>query len=143
MGKKEDKKKRKASEKLKSIDNFLFGYQSEIYIGDAGSKGRGVFAARPIQPSDTIEISPMMLMKKVPEEFEDYVFEVSQTVYGLAMGYGSFYNHSNKPKAIYYITVGKQNTYLEVMALNLILPGEEITINYNGDPNDKTPWLFK
>ena len=55
----------------------------------------------------------------------------------IALGFGSIYNHSYSPNADW-----KQNFRDNTMvyrALKQIKKGEEITVNYNGEPDDKTP----
>ena len=56
----------------------------------------------------------------------------------VSLGYGSLYNHSYEPNAR-YIHGEKQLTY---RALRDIEEGEEITINYNFKPEDRTPVAF-
>ena len=58
----------------------------------------------------------------------------------LALGYGSLYNHSYRPNAR-YDDVGQRTKLFT--ALRAIEPGEEITINYNGDPEDGSPVGFE
>jgi SET domain-containing protein len=58
----------------------------------------------------------------------------------LVMGYGSFYNHSYQPNAG-YVRRYDQLT-IEYVALRDIAAGEEITVNYNGTPHDRTPVWF-
>ena len=49
----------------------------------------------------------------------------------LALGHGSLYNHSFRPNAR-YDDVGPQTK--EFTAMRDIAPGQEITVNYNGEP---------
>ena len=55
----------------------------------------------------------------------------------LALGFGSLYNHSYTPNAKY--NPDFDLNILEFEAVKDILPGEEITVNYNLDPDDDTP----
>jgi SET domain-containing protein len=53
------------------------------------------------------------------------------------LGYGSIYNHSHSPNADW-----KQNFKTNSMVYRAIKPikkGEEILVNYNGEPDDMTP----
>ena len=55
----------------------------------------------------------------------------------MVLGNGSIYNHSFNPNADW-----KQNFKEENMiyrALENIKKGDEITVNYNGEPDDPTP----
>ncbi|MDB5352981.1 MAG: hypothetical protein JWN86_4228 [Planctomycetota bacterium] len=104
-------------------------------------KGRGVFAGRPIAKDEIIERVPMLVIPK--KEFDEhlgstilykYCFDWRKDSVALALGYGSLYNHSFGPNALYE-DVGPQ---LKVfIALRDIRPGEEITINYNGRPRGR------
>ena len=58
----------------------------------------------------------------------------------IALGYGSLYNHSYAPNARY--EEGPAATML-FLALRPIEAGEEITVNYNGDPHDDSPVGFE
>ena len=63
--------------------------------------------------------------------FGPYVFEWGEGKVALALGFGSLYNHSYRPNARYN-DVGPQTKAFQ--ALRDIAPGEEITVNYNGEP---------
>ena len=58
----------------------------------------------------------------------------------MALGYGSLYNHSDRPNARYHDEGGRTKVFT---AIRDIGPGEEITVNYNGDPCDETPVGFE
>ena len=57
----------------------------------------------------------------------------------LALGYGSLYNHSFAPNARYDDEGRQVKVY---SAIRDIAAGEEITINYNGEPTDRSPVGF-
>ncbi len=57
------------------------------------------------------------------------------------MGYGSLYNHSYTPNAVYQ--VNDQEMIIQFNALRNIQVGEEITINYNRNPGDRSPVWFE
>ena len=63
--------------------------------------------------------------------FGPYVFEWGEGKVALALGFGSLYNHSYRPNARYN-DVGPQAKAFQ--ALRDIAVGEEITVNYNGEP---------
>ena len=58
----------------------------------------------------------------------------------LALGYGSLYNHSYRPNARYVDLAGRTKLFT---AMRDIAAGEEITVNYNGEPEDDTPVGFE
>ena len=53
----------------------------------------------------------------------------------LPLGYGSIYNHSYEPNAS---SLNVVPDIMEFVALKDIQQGEEITINYNGEPTDRS-----
>jgi SET domain-containing protein len=82
----------------------------------------------------------MFVIKDPPRELSGYTFEVGRA-HGLALGHGSLYNHSYSPNAVYQIF--EDDKELRVYARRAICTGEEITINYNGYPNDDSPLWFE
>ncbi len=109
-------------------------------------KGRGVFARAPIGAGRVIERVPVLVLPTGEvEESEEwagisgYCFHWGRGKLALALGYGSLYNHSYRPNAR-YDDLGKRTKVFT--ALRDIAPGEEITINYNGDPADGSPVGF-
>ena len=59
----------------------------------------------------------------------------------IALGHGSLYNHSYQPNARYLKHL--ENGTIEFICLNDVKKGEEIRVNYNGDPSDQTPTWFE
>ena len=101
-------------------------------------KGRGVFARSDIRRGTVIERVPVVVVTWSDidsSELADYAFAWTETKAAIALGYGSLYNHSFKPNAR-YDDVGRQTKVYT--AIKNIKAGEEITINYNGDPKDRT-----
>lgn len=106
-------------------------------------KGRGVFAKSFISEGTVIERVPVLVLPTEDVEttpLADYVFEWGRDTVALALGYGSLYNHSYEPNAR-YDDVGQRTK--EFSALRDIYPGEEITVNYNGEPEDVSPVDFE
>ncbi|MEQ9408680.1 MAG: SET domain-containing protein [Fuerstiella sp.] len=117
-----------------------------VEIKQTARKGRGVFARSFIAAGTEIERVPVIV---IPEDevlnesstvMQQYVFEWGRGTVALALGCGSMYNHSYSPNAR-YDDVGRMTKVFT--ALRDILPGEEVTINYNGDENDRTPVGFE
>jgi SET domain-containing protein len=106
------------------------------------SKGRGVFANADIKKGEILEISPLLLLPM--KDFElikktklyYYYFEYTDDKVAIALGFGSLYNHSYKPNARYLYDYKNKN--LKYKAIKDINEGEEIFINYNYYPNDRT-----
>jgi len=108
------------------------------------NKGRGVFALRNFKEGEIIESAPIINVsakeRKLVEKtiFNFYIYPWKSVRSGaLALGYGSIYNHSFTPNADW-----KQNFKTRSMVFRAITPiknGEEILVNYNGEPDDMTP----
>lgn len=98
---------------------------------------------------ELIEVSPIIISPSSEWEFlektvlSNYCFhwgENSEDA-AIALGYGSLFNHSFTPNATYYNN--DRHLTLDFYAIADILTGEEITINYNGEPDDQTPVWFE
>jgi hypothetical protein len=113
------------------------------YVSTARGKGRCVRAAIDLKRGALIEVAPVLLIKNkhMGGPFaSDYPFQWSRGVSALPLGFGVIYNHSYDPNAVYY-----QDHDANVMRYETrraIKRGEEITINYNGDPTDQSPVWF-
>lgn len=121
-------------------------HSESIEVKWVKGKGRGVFARRVIRKGEVIERVPVIVlpMRDVEEGDESgrlgrYIFVWGRGTVAVALGYGSLYNHSYRPNAR-YDDVGKQTKIFT--ALRRIEAGEEITVNYNGDPRDRSPVGF-
>lgn len=117
-----------------------------VEIRRVPGKGRGVFATQFIPCEAVIERVPVLVVPEadvLTDEWTsglaEFVFGWGKTTVALALGYGSLYNHSYSPNAR-YDDVGQRTKIFT--AIRDIQPGEEITINYNGDPDDKTMMEF-
>lgn len=113
-----------------------------IELRSVPGKGRGVFATQDISEGDEIERVPVLVMPAndalhddISDLLSHYVFEWEEGTVGLALGFGSMYNHSYTANAR-YDDVGKQTKLYT--AVRDIAAGEEITINYNGEEGNTT-----
>ncbi|MER2090523.1 SET domain-containing protein [Sporosarcina sp. JAI121] len=119
-----------------------------ICIKDTGKYGRGIFATRDIKNGELIEISPVLTSSKNDWKYlektvlYDYCFTWGENYEhtAIALGYGSLYNHSYSPNAMF--TNNIDNLSIDFYAIADINDGQEITINYNEDPEDKSPLWF-
>jgi hypothetical protein len=119
-----------------------------IAVGESGDKGRGVFAQKRFRAGELIERCPVILLNPAERD------RIGSTILGMycfcwgadteemaiALGYGSIYNHSYEPNADFHRAVEKGA--MDFVALRDIERGEEITINYNGVPEDRSPIWF-
>ena len=118
--------------------------QYDIEVRNTRNKGRGVFALRNFKAGEIIENCPVLwLDSKQRKKCEGtilayYMYPWRSTVTGsIVLGYGSIYNHSFEPNADW-----KQNFKTKNMVYRAVKPikkGEEILVNYNGEPDDLTP----
>jgi SET domain-containing protein len=114
-----------------------------LEVREAPGKGRGVFARMDIPEGTEIERVPLIIVNE--EEVENsilmnYVFVWTKKTVAVALGYGSMYNHSYSPNARYHD--GRNHTKV-FTAIKDIAAGEEITVNYNGDPENEEKVVFK
>lgn len=100
-------------------------YRAAIRVKISSIGGHGVFAEQNFEPGDLIEECRTLL---VPEGvLHDYVFNTNDAC-GIALGYGSLYNHGQKANARYHFDANLELLIFE--AQRPIKAGEEILINY-------------
>lgn len=95
-----------------------------------------------------IEICPAIVLseKDLPAihstKLHDYYFlwGEDQQQCAIALGYGSLFNHSYQPNARYLLDY--EHLTIDFYCIKKIEAGEEITVNYNGEPDEKTPVWF-
>ncbi|WP_429877149.1 SET domain-containing protein [Fictibacillus sp. NRS-1165] len=108
--------------------------------------GRGIFATRNIKKGELIHRAPVIASPKeeckymIKTVLADYVFNWNDG-YAIALGYGSLFNHSYTPNARYKLK--KKELIIDFYAYKDIREGEEILVNYNGDPEDDRELWFK
>jgi SET domain-containing protein len=121
-----------------------------IEVRTTKRKGRGVYATERIAAGATIEVCELILFSWLQRRVIDQS-ERSKGLYNyyysfgkdgaIALGNGSLYNHSYDPNARY--KMDRKSKKIRFRALKDIKKGEEICVNYNGDPDDKSPLWFK
>lgn len=95
-----------------------------------------------------METAPVILLQKEERDFLqgtslfNYYFLIADktTSVALCLGYSSLYNHAYSANALYSISL-KEKT-ITIKACKNINIGDEITLNYNGSPNDATAVYF-
>jgi SET domain-containing protein len=116
-----------------------------IVLAPSAIAGRGVFATKPFARGELIETCPVIVVPASQRPDLDKTALYSY-YYGwgddaaLAQGLGSFYNHSYHPNAVYEKDIANGNVVIS--AIRDIVAGEEITVNYNGDPDSLKPLWF-
>lgn len=116
-----------------------------IYLGCSPILGRGVFASDNFTEGDLIEVCPVLIIPAHEVEYLDKTVLYNHyygwgDAAGIAQGFGSFYNHSYQPNAVYYVK--EEEEVVEIRAFRSIDVQEEITINYNRDPLSQKPLWF-
>ncbi|NCN58987.1 SET domain-containing protein-lysine N-methyltransferase [Candidatus Roizmanbacteria bacterium CG22_combo_CG10-13_8_21_14_all_38_20] len=113
--------------------------------------GRGVFASQNISKDEVIELCPIILIdeKEVSDlrktELHNYYFmwgdDKKNHKAAICLGFGSLYNHSYAPNALYQKR--KDDGTIEFFVIKNIEKDEEISVNYNyGNPQDKSKlWI--
>jgi SET domain-containing protein len=123
---------------------MAFTHSEAIEVRRIKGKGRGVFARRLIRKGEVIERVPMLVLPAGETEdtsvLSNYCFAWGRNTIALALGYGSIYNHSYRPNAR-YDDVGPQTKLFT--ALKDIHAGQEITVNYNGEPGSRKAVWFE
>lgn len=100
-------------------------------------RGRGVFATEDIAEGQVFESAEILLLprEQIPDVektiIDEYIFVWGDTC-ALVLGTGMLYNHSYTPNARYIRDF--DNNKMNYIALRPIASGEEIFINYNGEP---------
>lgn len=121
-----------------------------LHIDETADKGRGVFTDQAIPADTLVELSPVIVMTNEEKALLDkttlynYIFEWQPegepAQCCMAQGYISVYNHSYASNCEYFMNYGDKT--IEVRTVRDIAEGEELTINYNGDWDDKKPVWF-
>lgn len=114
----------------------------DLYIAPSGvpGAGRGVFTRKAIKAGETIEECPIIIFDKEDDShitktmLSNYIFAYTGRASMFALGYGSLYNHSLTPNAMYelqeYEGLDEMHNELCITATKAIGKDEEIFINY-------------
>lgn len=111
-------------------------------IAPSAGRGRGCFAERGFARGEVIEEAPVVVVPTGQLEhldrtiLENYYFQWGEDG-AVALGRLSLCNHDYAPNAGFERRVASGTVRL--VALRDIAAGEEVTINYNGDPADQSP----
>jgi len=95
-----------------------------------------VLAKTQFAKGEIVEIAPVIFVgleaKAVPR-LKDYIFEIdkSRQIYGIVLGYGSLYDHSEIPNITF--AYNKANRQMYFIAARTINAGETLTIDYGKD----------
>jgi SET domain-containing protein len=117
-----------------------------INVGQ-GKFGRGVIASQDLKAgmiihnADVILVPTEQLKALEQTELYNYYYEYTKQFVAIALGFGSLFNHSTKPNAQYWVDT--KNKRIRYELLRGVKAGEEIFINYNGEPNSRAKVWFE
>lgn len=120
-----------------------------VEVRETGSRGRGVFAVTAIPAGTLIESADVIpVVHEEMRAIQDCILAEYYFRWGdegrdgaLALGYGSLYNHSYTPNARYVKHFDRLT--IDFIALRDIAAGEEIRMNYNGQPDSRQKLWFE
>ncbi len=124
---------------------------AKLYMDDSKTPGagRGVFAGASIVAGELIEQCPVVALEDRKDRdrlrktgLVNYYFLWGQKRdhAAICLGWGAVYNHSFSPNARFEKRI--EDGRMDFYALRQIEAGEEITVNYNGDPQNTNPLLI-
>ena len=118
----------------------------------SNKKGRGAFSKKPIKKGTLIEVAhvipiPNKDYKKIRKTIlfnYSYIWEdpkhLPEFKNAITLSVSQFINHSYEPNVKYLYDYEKKA--IEFSAIRDISKGEELTVNYNGLVDDKSPVWF-
>ena len=117
-----------------------------LYYAPSGKHRYGMYCTEDIQMDSVIEICPIIV---IPGEqareivrgyvLYEYYFEWKRDSIAIALGYGSLYNHSEKPNAVFEPDYKGQ--YIIFKAVKVIPAGAEILVDYHAGNPDEKVWF--
>lgn len=117
-----------------------------LHIAEIPGRGRGVLAARAFAAGERIESAPVLVVPRRDTALlqgrllDSYWFWWDEDHNALGLGCASLYNHACPANARFdRDTAARLLTFTAVRA---IAQGEEITINYHGEPDDPSSVWF-
>ncbi len=124
----------------------MIGRTRDLYVAPSEIHGLGVFAARAMAAGELVEECPALVCPARDEALLEgtalrgLYFTWQRGAVALALGFGSLYNHSWRPNARYETRYRAK--VVRFVAVRAIAEGEEVTINYTGDPDGRGELWF-
>ena len=112
-------------------------------------KGRGIVAGRPLAAGDVVDAAPVVVVPAVERPVVErtalgrfvFVWDDRTGSLAVALGRASLFNHSYSPNVVSEKRFAAR--LIVFTAIRDIPAGEELTINYNGDPDCLDPVGFE
>lgn len=114
-----------------------------VKVRSVPKMGRGVFALKDFRKGALIEVCHVILIPAVPGKMsvtKEYCFPWKKGQVAIALGCGSLYNHSYDANA--YVETEKPELRLRFVAHRAIKKGEQVFINYGGEPDSQEKVWF-
>ncbi|MEI7597255.1 MAG: SET domain-containing protein [Bacteroidota bacterium] len=120
----------------------------KVKVAHSSIHCRGVFSVVEINQGEIIEECPVviinpqdrLLIEKTILDHYCYQWGEDEKSCVVALGFGSLYNHSYAPNAVYEKNLS--DDMLIIRAIKPIKAGAEIFINYNMNPDDNSELWF-
>jgi hypothetical protein len=118
----------------------------DLVVRDVSGRGRGVIAARTFAAGEVLERAPVLVVPRAQVAplrgtlLDDYWFWWDETNVACALGWASLYNHACPANATF--RCDHEARVLELTTVAAIAAGDEVTINYHGEPDDARPVWF-
>jgi uncharacterized protein len=134
---------------MSKFAQMLIFRHPDLRVVHRGSRGRAIVAKMHLPADTLLEVCPVVILPAEQRAaidgtiLYDYYFDWGEDEKGLCicLGWGSLYNHSYQANAAYEMDFLHQ--VIKFYTTKPISPGEEICINYNGEPDDQTPVWFE
>jgi uncharacterized protein len=116
-------------------------------VAESPGRGRGLFATRRLPAGTVIERAPVLIVPRTQlpalrsTVLDDYLFWWDEGHNACAFGWASLFNHAC-PANVRFRCI-QSARLIEFTTVREIAAGEEMTINYLGDPDDPTPPWFE
>jgi hypothetical protein len=119
-----------------------------LFVDSSEGRGKGVFTKERIPAGTVIEVSPVLVMSHEDKQFlnktllHDYIFDwgKEKDKCCMALGLIPIYNHDYESNCEYFMDFEEETIFIKTV--RVIENGEELTINYNGDYDNKTRVWF-
>ena len=119
---------------------------ADFEIRKTENKGWGIFALRNFAEGELIESAPVIVMTGEEmillnqTKLHDYIFHWEDGKCCMAMGHVPIFNHASPSNCEYFQDYDED--VIEIKAVRDINAGEELTINYMGEANEKKEVWF-
>lgn len=118
----------------------------DVAVRDLRGRGRGIVAIRAFRAGEVVERAPVIVVPRAVVAplrgtlLDDYWFWWDEANVACALGWASLYNHACPANAAFRCEPAAR--VLEIRAVRDIAAGEELTLNYHGEPEDARPVWF-